>query len=302
MKNSTKGFAPIVIILGVVVVLALAGGGYYYLKPQQSIHQPQTQLNASLLSEEESLNIAEQAVVKDLKTSVKTSCLIFADKKEANFIIYTVTRKFNNNCPGDPTSTPAIPQLKIDRLSRSVFVQSLDDEFRPLSPSQQATSDETANWKTYRNDQYGFELKYPDNWSVTKRGLGEAIPATGNESSFSIGNNLESKGIGFIIAKLGSAELGSFYDSAKTLEDYTNLLAKKDSNGNIIRKLNKEITIDGRKALWFDTYQWEVDLQAYSWTPQIYFQDQDNIYEINPSGSVALNLLDEILSTFRFKK
>lgn len=26
--------------------------------------------------------------------------------------------------------------------------------------------DETANWKVYRNDTYGFELKYPDNWEV----------------------------------------------------------------------------------------------------------------------------------------
>lgn len=29
--------------------------------------------------------------------------------------------------------------------------------------SQKAT-DETANWKTYKNDKYGFEISYPDNW------------------------------------------------------------------------------------------------------------------------------------------
>ena len=26
--------------------------------------------------------------------------------------------------------------------------------------------DETANWKTYRNEEYGFEFKYPNNWSI----------------------------------------------------------------------------------------------------------------------------------------
>lgn len=29
--------------------------------------------------------------------------------------------------------------------------------------------DETANWKTYTNAQYGFEVKYPPQWSVNDR-------------------------------------------------------------------------------------------------------------------------------------
>lgn len=27
---------------------------------------------------------------------------------------------------------------------------------------------ETANWKTYRNEEYNFEIKYPENWLVKK--------------------------------------------------------------------------------------------------------------------------------------
>ncbi|HLC94422.1 MAG TPA: hypothetical protein VJH96_02550 [Patescibacteria group bacterium] len=32
------------------------------------------------------------------------------------------------------------------------------------------TTDETAGWKVYRNEEYGFEMKYPLNWTITKEG------------------------------------------------------------------------------------------------------------------------------------
>ena len=36
----------------------------------------------------------------------------------------------------------------------------------------QKIEEETANWKTYRNEEYGFEIKYPDGWLVKKEELG----------------------------------------------------------------------------------------------------------------------------------
>jgi hypothetical protein len=29
-----------------------------------------------------------------------------------------------------------------------------------------SVQNETANWKTYTNDQYGFEFKYPESWTI----------------------------------------------------------------------------------------------------------------------------------------
>ena len=33
--------------------------------------------------------------------------------------------------------------------------------------SEKTITDETANWKTYRNEEYGFEVKYPSNWQLS---------------------------------------------------------------------------------------------------------------------------------------
>jgi len=39
---------------------------------------------------------------------------------------------------------------------------------QPRSTSTVGAVDETANWKTYRNEQYGFEVKYPSNWKYNE--------------------------------------------------------------------------------------------------------------------------------------
>ena len=42
---------------------------------------------------------------------------------------------------------------------------------KPIPPKQ--TQDETANWKTYRNEEYGFEIKYPPDYNLTLVGPNE---------------------------------------------------------------------------------------------------------------------------------
>ena len=46
-----------------------------------------------------------------------------------------------------------------------------------LSTFQFIKEDETANWKTYGNEEYGFEVKYPDQFSVTETYISEKPPS-----------------------------------------------------------------------------------------------------------------------------
>ncbi len=160
-----QGIAPILIIIVVVIILGI--GGYYFatkkaeapIISQNQQSKETTPLATQLLSDEQTLAIVKETVIKDLRVSTKIECLTFLQDKDSKFITYMVTRKFNSNCLGDPTSSPAIPRLRVNLTDGKVFVESLDGEFRPINITNQVSP--AANWKTYTNYKYGFSLQHP---------------------------------------------------------------------------------------------------------------------------------------------
>lgn len=68
----------------------------------------------------------------------------------------------------------AIAVIKYREVSRvSVPVEVVTPEIKPTSDqlfvgSQPFIADEAVGWKTYNNEQYGFEIKYPGNWIINE--------------------------------------------------------------------------------------------------------------------------------------
>ena len=50
----------------------------------------------------------------------------------------------------------------------STELEFLSVEFLEIKKPEKV-EDETANWKTYRNEEYGFEIKYPEEWYIEER-------------------------------------------------------------------------------------------------------------------------------------
>jgi hypothetical protein len=76
--------------------------------------------------------------------------------------------------------TTVIEAPKQEAISKSQNEEIVD--------KQKADQVDTSDWKTYRDEKYGFEIKYPEGWTLKDEG---AVAAMGGETIFLSKNNNE---------------------------------------------------------------------------------------------------------------
>lgn len=131
------------------------------------------------------------------------------------------------------------------------------------------TPSEVAEWKTYRNEEYEFEVRYPPNWELIKDQKDSQIPYITFKSK---------NGAGMIILPKGEFDRG--LGSIVSRENI-------DIDGHPAIKTNYGIRPDGKQHL---------IISILNWFPHNRIEFLSSKENIN----IELEQLDQILSTFKF--
>jgi hypothetical protein len=138
-------------------------------------------------------------------------------------------------------------------------------------------TDKTADWQTYRNEEYGFELKHPKNWAIVKN----------SEEIVSIGDQVSNSG--FRIEALPNKEKLPFDQWYK----------QEVSSGNNTGYESKKVIINGSEAEVFDTVFHAINTHSVEGL-EAYLAGQDDIIHIVAGGHGTKTIFDQMLSTFKF--
>lgn len=130
-------------------------------------------------------------------------------------------------------------------------------------------ANETADWKTYRNEEYGFEVRYPNSWSEVNGSFYSYLTpeaALEGESPYSL--------------RIRVLEKATENQEAGPVECIKNLINYKVNNFPAQRYTD---SCDYSEPTWFKV-----------------FLDNKIITGTNYSGDSDYVIIDQILSTFRF--
>jgi len=152
----------------------------------------------------------------------------------------------------------------------------------PVQQSQ--VVDETADWKTYRSEKFGFELKYPADWWVTEVPGGIALSEK-KISDFKEGEKILTLSFGSHIVYESYKRRNSIEEVAEEIKN-SEKWQQSGFDCNLLKVL-------GRKAV--DCFR-EISTGN---DRQIYFLD-DNGDEFSIHDLITNNVSEKILSTFKF--
>lgn len=156
-----------------------------------------------------------------------------------------------------------------------------------ITPTVKPTADPTANWKTYANSSYSYQIKYPSDWSVIredkdKPAFKTIVQLTPNNST----NNLPS-----VVVVIEQNTFDTVYNGLKEISERYKGTFKQFTVNNLITNANKAEFITGAGDSDYNI--------------QVIFEKNKLAYNIeflsnNPPDPNEIKLFDQILSTFKF--
>jgi len=191
--NLTKGTLQLTILLGVVILILVGIVGYLVWKvqkhptPPTPPTPPQTSLKLLYPKGGEVWKERETYKIKWEAKGVKKVNIEYGDGK-SYFVV--------QNYPADKGEYEWTPQGIVEQYEGFVMkplaevqikISIWDSEHPNLydkSDDITLISQETADWKVYRNEEYGFEFRYPNEWNNVKQ-TGDTIMFINSSSQYS---------------------------------------------------------------------------------------------------------------------
>jgi hypothetical protein len=161
MPFLTKGKTNWKYILIVVILAVIVGGGtLWYAKSSEKPYQ---------LIE---IKKSEKVSFEQLSTcNIDSDCILVSHKSCGGMIKISINKKYEslyNSTPKFQDSTGEICKtrgISYDEQKQIIEGQTPMESLCLNGKCRPKYVEETANWKTYRNEEYGFEIKYPDGLS-----------------------------------------------------------------------------------------------------------------------------------------
>ena len=172
--------------------------------------------------------------------------------------------------------------------------------------TEEVVQDETADWETYRNEQYGIEFRYPNDWILDdKEALSISLPdQTKNIIQINVSNGVsgrEDESMSPCQPDISSVvyQVGKLRNSQQTFEGFVNFQIENPERGLPPKVKPKLIstTVGGHNAL-------KIEGTVNNCDTEFYYIEQRSDHYTTISFIVEKNddelVINQILSTFRF--
>ena len=305
-KSKLPNWASILIIViaAVIVVGLVSWAGYELFKPAPSKLPEGGEVEEDVTSPEIiSTEPAEESTIGRID-SIKVTFDEALDVNTVNIDNFYPLWGIQDKVPGKVSYdeskfqiifTPDQPIIAQSTTTRSavtiVITESIKDKNGNALKERKTYNiyllkDETANWKTYQNEEFGYEIKYPKDWTYKEDSPPRLV---------SFDSAFKDKGVFLIIVHDNKEEL-------PLLE----FLDKQYSEGIGISPPTEEhmVIIDSHSAVRYSYPSYPIDP---SFIEKVYFANDDKVYEIKRESyendsNFQLENFNQILSTFKFLK